>query len=202
VRLGTVTLAVALLAGACAGGKGGHGSADTLPAPAPTTTTTAVSYAVPAEIDAVYVARVMQALDHVYGDAIRIMARDRAVTEPFLKHLLAIYTPRQFEVAQEIWVKDLASGLNGLAPSPGDPITTVQSVVSSESACVLAAVAKDFQPTRSIPVKASPQRYVALIPKLDERDPEHLNPTPWTISFDGYVAEPAGAVPEKPCAVS
>jgi hypothetical protein len=60
------------------------------------------------------VEKVMDALDHVYGDAIRTLAKERTITEPFLERLAAIYTPSEFGLVQDIWVKDLAEGLKGL----------------------------------------------------------------------------------------
>jgi hypothetical protein len=167
------------------------------PAPAPTTATTAVSYAVPAQIDAVYVGRVIQALDHVYGDAIRIMVRDRAVDEPFLKHLLAIYTDRFFRLAQDAWVKDVSRGLPGLPGSPGDAITTVQRLLRAEPVCVVAAVSRDYSPSRTDPTPDPQQHYAALIPKPADRDPGGLNPTPWILTYDGFTQD--GSAPEDPC---
>jgi hypothetical protein len=170
------------------------------PAPAPTTATTAVSYAVPAQIDAAYVGRVMQALDHVYGDAIRIMARDRAVDEPFLKHLLALYTDRFFRLAQDAWVKESAMGLGTLAPQPGDPVTTVTHLLRAEPTCVVAEAVRDFGPIRTTPPEQPPHRYIALVPSAADRDPGHLNPTPWVMTYDGYTDD--GSPPEDPCRAS
>src|SRR5919109_5443591 len=119
VRWARLLLAVALLGG-CSGGR----DDDTLPQPATTSSTTA-DYSVPETIDVAYVDRVMAALDHVYGDAIRTLATERTITEEFLDRLAAIYTPSEFDTAQDAWVTDVASGLKGLRDQPGDPTTTV-----------------------------------------------------------------------------
>lgn len=191
-----VVLGVALVVGACNGGANG-GSDDTLPPPPETTVTTAVDYTVPAVIDAAYVEKVMAALDHVYGDAIRTLARERKITQDFLDRLAAIYTPKQFDFSQRLWVRDVAAGLEGLSPTPGDPRTVVQQIVRADAFCVLVRVDRDFAATHTKEDAPTPQEYVSLVPK--PLRPTTLNPTPWVMSFDGYVAEPAGAEPANPC---
>lgn len=186
--------AVALL-GACTGGGGGRDD-DTLPPRGSSTTSTSVDYSVPAVIDVAYVEKVMEALDHVYGDAIRILAREREITKEFLEHLAAIYTPSQFEFTQRLWVRDVAAGLEGLRANPGDPRTAVLELLRAERRCILARVDRDFSPANSAPDRPTPQEYVALVPVIDHA---RHNPTPWTISFDGYIASPAGAPPAEPC---
>lgn len=189
MRWARLLLAVALLGG-CSGGR----DDDTLPPPA--TSSTSVDYSVPAVIDVAYVEKVMAALDHVYGDAIRILAKERQISKEFLEHLAAIYTPDQFEFTQGIWVRDVSSGLSGLRRDPGDPKTHVQELMRAERACIVVRVDRDFSPINEPADKATPQEYVALVPASNEHP---LNPTPWILSFDGFVATPEGAVPEQPC---
>jgi hypothetical protein len=178
-------------------GRGDGRDPDTLPPPPKTTSTTAPSFDVPAVIDAAYVGRVMQALDHVYGDGVRHLAVSRSVDEEFLKHLLAIYTDRFFQLAQDAWVKESARGFPTLAQSPGDPLTRIQSIVRNDRDCVVAQVTHDFSALRTSPPAPTPQRYIALISKPSNRDPDGLNPTPWAMTYDGYPQ--SDTVPEDPC---
>ena len=168
-----------------------------LPPPVVTTPTTAPSYDIPAVIDAAYVARVMQALDHIYGNAIRHLAQTRSIDETFLRHLVAIYTDRFFRLAQDAWVQDAARGLPRLASNPGDPMTTVQEVRQANPDCVVIRVIRDFGPTVNGSQDETPQRYVGLVPLPAGRDPERLNPTPWAMAYDGFTT--TGSVPEDPC---
>lgn len=192
MRVARVVLVAALLLGACNGGS--DGSDDTLP-PRPSSTDTSLpDYSVPEVIDAAYVEKVMAALDRVYGDAIRTLARERRITQEFLERLVAIYTPDEFKLAQDIWVRDAAGGLEGLLANPGDPRTTVTRLVRSDHDCVVAGVDRTFEATRSRPDKPTPPRYIALIPKKSELP---LNPTPWLISFDGFKDD--GSEPKEPC---
>jgi hypothetical protein len=179
-------------AAACDRRNGSAGDGTTVPTEPPT-----VSYEVPDVIDAAYVETVMRALDHIYGEAVRIMARERTMSDAFLQRLVAIYTDKEFKIAQDIWLRDLAEGLKDLRPSPGDPVTTVTRLVRSSSGCIVAAVVRDFSATTTGSTVVTPQQYIGLIKKRDGFDPLRLNPTPWIISFDGFIQ--SGAEPERPC---
>lgn len=192
MRWARLVLAVALLGG-CSGGR----DDDTLPPPAATSSTT-VDDSVPEVIDAAYVERVMAALDHVYGDAIRTLATERTITEDFLSRLAAIYTPSEFALAQDLWVKDLANGLRGLLTDPADPDTTIDRLLRSDRDCVVAAVTRRFAPTRDHADPITPQRFIGLIPKPESQPNGSINPTPWVISFDGFKDD--GSEPSTPCA--
>lgn len=192
-----VLLFAVLAGGACFGRAGGRGTADTLPPPVSTTATTAVSYAVPAVIDQAYVAKVMAALDHVYGEAVRHLAQTRRIDDQFLKYLVAIYTDRYFKLAEDAWAQEVAHGLTRLASSPADPRTTVDAVVRADRSCVVLRVERDFGPTTAGPTDETPQRFVGLVPISDDRNQDHMNPTPWAMSYDGYTS--TGAEPEDPC---
>lgn len=195
MRLARLLLAAVALLGACSGGDGGR-TDDTLPPRGSSTTSTTVDYSVPAVIDVAYVEKVMEALDHVYGDAIRILAREREITKDFLEHLAAIYGDRFFELAQRAWVREVADELPTLAEHPRDPTTEITELVQATPECVVARVFRDFGPTRKTPPKPTPQRFIALIPQRD-RDVSRLNPTPWIMSYDGYTD--TGAIPDRPC---
>ena len=125
------------------------------------------------------------------------MARDRYLSDAFLNHLLAIYTSEQFERTQEAWVLDISQGLQGLYPSAGDPSTVVQRVVKPSRECILAAVIRDFSATRDKPQEPTPQHYIGLVPRVDGKDRLNVNPTPWMMSFDGFIV--TGEEPERPC---
>lgn len=197
MRVARVVLVAALLLGACNGG--GEGTDDTLPPRPSSTDTTAPDYSVPAVIDVAYVEKVMAALDRVYGDAIRTLARERKITQDFLERLVAIYSPAEFEIAQRAWVQDIAAGLPGLKTQPGDPTTTVERSIQLDQSCVVVAVSRSFVATRTTSTTSTTQRFIALAPKQSDRDQRLLNPTPWMMAFDGFVSSPSGAEPESPC---
>jgi hypothetical protein len=187
-----VLVVAALMVGACNGGADGR-SDDTLPPTSETTVTTAPDYTVPAVIDVAYVDKVMAALDHVYGDAIRTLARERKITQDFLDRLAAIYGNRFFRLAQDSWSRELVDGLSGLRPVPGDPRTTIATLTTATRDCIVAPVVRDFSQVRTAPAP-TPQRFVGLIPDV-EKTP--LNPTGWVLAYDGWTT--SGEAPGEPC---
>jgi hypothetical protein len=182
---------------ACQDG-GASGADDTLPSP-PTSSTTAAppSYDVPAVIDAAYVARVMQALDHVYGNGVRHLAQVRTVDEEFLKHLVAIHNPRIYNLVQDLWVKTQAQGFAGLRADPGDPVTRVDKLLRADRECVLIEGDRNLSPLHTADDLTNHHRFVALAPLRADRNPGGLNPTPWAINFSGEAA--ADTPPEDVC---
>jgi hypothetical protein len=190
-------LIVSLLGVAVASGACNKRAADSLPPPVTTTSTTAVSFEVPAVIDEVYVARVMKALDHVYGDAVRHLAETRVVDESFLKYLVAIYNPRIYGLAQDLWVKIQARQFAGLRSEPGDPVTRVDKLLRADRDCVLIQGDRDLTPLHTIDDPTNHDHFVALTPLPPTRNPERLNPTPWTINYSGQRSD--GGAPADAC---
>lgn len=195
MRVARVMLVAALLLGACNGGS--DGSDDTLPPRPSSTDTSRPDYSVPEVIDVAYVEKVMAALDRVYGDAIRTLARERQITQEFLERLAAIYGDRFFKLAQDAWVKEAANGLPDLAAVPGDPRTEVTRVSRADRDCIVAEVTRDFGATRTTPPSQPRRRFVALTPLPSERNTKNLNPTPWLLMYDGFTAD--GSEPGEPC---
>lgn len=181
-------------ASACDGGAGG--TEDTLP-PEESTTTTVASYAVPDVIDAAYVGRVMQALDHVYGDAVRHLAQTRRVDEEFLKPLVAIHNPRIFGLVQDLWVKTQAHNFPFLSAAPADPLTRMDRLIRADRDCVLLEGDRDVTPLFTQEDATNHDRYVALVPLRPERNPDRINPTPWVINFVGQQSD--GSAPPDAC---
>lgn len=193
-------LIVSLLAvtvGACRSSRGD----DSLPPPvtSSSTTSTTVSYAVPAVIDVAYVGRVMQALDHVYGDAVRHLAQSRSVDEQFLKYLVATHNPRIFGLAQDLWVKIQARDFAGLRDAPGDPVTRIDNLLRADRDCILIQGDRDFTPIYVGDDPNNHHRFVALTPLRADRNPDAMNPTPWTANF--YGQRPDGSLPGDACDV-
>jgi hypothetical protein len=187
---------VAVVAGGCFGRAGGRAD-DTLPPPVATTTTTAVSYAVPAVIDQAYVAKVMAALDHVYGDAVRHLAQTRRIDDQFLKSLVAIHNPRIFQLAEDLWVRIQARGFAGLAATPGDPVTRIDKLLRADRQCILLQGDEDLTPLFERDDATNHHKFVALTPIRADRNPDAINKTPWTVNLSGQATD--GTLPEDAC---
>jgi hypothetical protein len=188
----TMVFLLVLLAGCDGDGR----TDDTLPPEETTTSTTAVSYAVPDVIDAAYVGRVIQALDHVYGDAVRHLAKTRRVDEEFLKPLVAIHNPRIFGLVQDLWVKLQAKEFEGLRSEPGDPVTRIDKLLRADRECVLIEGDQDLTPFFDTDDPTNHHPYIGLTPIQAGRNPGNLNPTPWTVNFAG---SSGGQLPGDAC---
>ena len=174
------------------------GGAETMRDLPATTATSAPTYVVPDVIDTAYVETVMQALDHVLGDAIRLLVRQAGrVSDEFLNHLVALYTDKEFEFQQGLWLKETQKGVGNRPADPGDPITRIRQLVRADPDCVVIAVERDFSPTLRQPPIETPQPYIALVPASPGRDTLGANPTPWIMSFDGFMDD--GSAPGAPC---
>ncbi|MEA3077962.1 MAG: hypothetical protein QOF60_2870, partial [Actinomycetota bacterium] len=176
-RTGLLVLlaALAVVTSACFGRANDDGVVGpTVPPGSSTTTTTAVpSYDVPAVIDLAYVQRVVSAYDHALGDAIRVLVRDRSLSDEFLKYLVGLYTPAEFETQQRAWQEEVANGRIEKSADPvADPRTEVRRLVSDQSACVVVQVDRDYSPTLKPGVqqtKPAHDHYLVLVRKQSGR---------------------------------
>jgi len=193
----SLLLAAVLLASACSDGRASDDDPDTLPPPIEKPTSTTLSYAVPATIDVAYAQHVMRALDHVYGEAVRGLARSRVVDEEFLKPLVAIHNPRSFGLAQDGWVKLQARGFPGLRAAPLDPETRIERLLRADATCIVIEGDRSLAPLFEVDHPTNHHRFVALTPISADRNPSGFNVTPWTMNFDGQ--GPGGTLPEDAC---
>lgn len=172
----------------------------TAPTSAATTATTAVSYDVPATIDVPYIEKVMTALDHVEGEAVRRVKGQGSLDEDFVRTLAAIYHSEAADLTQQGWLEVAGGDFQALASPPGDPKTTVQRIISASPSCMFVAAERDFSAMFGTPDPPGSQRYIALVPVPGERNPGGLNPTPWAMSFDGHFTNQTEPTPEEACA--
>jgi hypothetical protein len=212
-RVAGVVVAVVLVAGACGGDddggdaspEGGSQPAVTTTAPAPsttpapeTTTTTADPLAVPAVIDAAYLDRVLAEIEHVVGDAGRMIQAAGAVTPEAEALLATVYSPEFLEIQIQGWEQVLAdpAEVAALRQPIGDRVTTIAELFTATPECVFARVEQDFSPITSDPPDQG-ERYLLLFPVDATQDPSGTNPTSWRIQDRGVA--PAGVEPGDPC---
>lgn len=166
--------------------------------PATTTTSVVAVDQVPAVIDVAYVQRVIDALDHVMGDAVRALVAAKAPDRAFYERLRAVYLDPEFERVQADFGRLAADELRALREDPGDPVTKVDRLISGASSCVFAKVTRTFGPAlRDEPAREDTESFLALGLKRAELDPSKRNPTAWAIGFDGSYA--SGGEPKNPC---
>lgn len=148
---------------------------------APTTTSTTVPadpFAIPddpADIDEAYVEAVINEHNRIIGDALRIELAGGDAKE-IVDRYNAVFVP---EVSNELltgFFQMTPEDLSVVRPTPGDPIGTVNEIMTSSPECIIANVTQDFKPLRTDdPV---PLRAIVLLRRTSSLD-SALNRTGW-----------------------
>ncbi len=181
--------------GACGGDDTPTPAGATVPK-ATSSTTAADQYAVPPTIDAAYLNKVFAALEHVDGDATRLIFESNTLPLEAAKRLRSIYGEEEFQQQVDLWLDlIIKKELSRSKPNPGDRVTSVRQVIRGTQECVYVAVARDYSQIVGNPAPTA--EYVGLRPADGARDPFELNPTPWMIFFDGSNRD--GSAPPNPC---
>ena len=166
--------------------------------PATTTTSVVPVDQVPAVIDVAYVQRVIDALDHVMGDAVRALVAAKAPDRAFYERLRAVYLDPEFERVQAGFGRSAANDLSGFSDTPGDPVTRIGRVIKTTGDCVFAEVIGTSEPLLKVPPTEERDTAISAFGhRKPERDPARRNPTAWMIGFDGTTA--SGKEPRNPC---
>ena len=184
------------------GGKEPETTVPTAPSTSATTATTALSFEVPPTIDMAYVQKVMNALDHVFGDIARHVATKRALDNQFNEMMVVLFGGDSLRLSHELWAKVAEGDFQLLRPQPEDPRTAVKRILTATRDCVVLEAGRDFLPAFLNPDPPGHARYVGLVPLPRERNLGNLNPTTWLITFDGSYSDDHVPTPEEACDVT
>ena len=196
VARGFVPLVLAALLAGCDGGSG-KGPESTLPPPPPSTTTTTIDVTkVPATIDVAYVQAVMNSLDKVTGDAVRVFVAQRGPNKEWYETFRAVFDDPAFSEIESDFGRYAANGLRPLRPLPENPTTTVQRILDSSANCIVVEVDRSYGPIFTTP-PGNPRGFVQLRQLKPERDPTKRNPTSWAIVAS--VNAEGATIPTDPC---
>lgn len=182
--LGTAVLMFAVLA--CSGGGTKAAKPPPIPGPNPDV--------IPAVITPAYVNAVFKVLNHIDGDVTRLLAAERVVTATVRIDYRAIFN-------DPIYASELASAseslqqgaISNVRPDAGDAITTVVRLISASPTCILVETRTDLSAVLIQPRPSPASEYYELSPKQRGADPEHLNGTPWAISYNAAYLQPTEA---------
>lgn len=141
--------------------------------------------------------RILGGLDGVMGDLQRILVRERRITPEVTDRLQAIYTGPELLNQIDAFQADVANGLTGYKDPPGNRVTTISRLITASPICVFAEVTRDYAPLTEGPAPRPASLFVVLVDKAEADDPRQLNPTPWTMLYDGVQAD--GTQPEDVC---
>jgi hypothetical protein len=169
---------------------------------APTTTTTVPNPdLIPAVITPAYVDAVFKALDHIYGNVVRLMVNTSNIPPEATADLRAIFADPQFATELKIFSLELDQKPGDLRDPPGDEITTVEKLLDVSRSCIYLRTTTNYAPVLKDPATSDGSEYYALIPKPDTIDPENLNATAWAIFYNESFQTPTPP-PADPCARS
>ena len=141
--------------------------------------------------------RILAGLDGVMGDLQRILVRERRITPEVTERLRAIYTGPELLNQIDAFRADVANGLTGYKNPPGNRVTTVSRLLTARPICVFAEVTRDYAPITDGRAPRPASLYVILVDKAEADDPRQLNPTSWTMLYDGVQVD--GSQPEDVC---
>jgi hypothetical protein len=153
---------------------------------------------VPAVIDVAYVQRVIDALDRIEGAAVRELVRAREPNREFYETIRAIYLDPQFDRVHASYGRSAAQEMVELRTDPGDPVTTIERLISATGDCIFATASRDFGPILKVPPTEERKKvYLGFGLEKAELDPARRNPTAWMIGLDGTTS--SGEEPRNPC---
>jgi hypothetical protein len=202
-RLVFALFAVSLAVCACAG-PARHASSPDPPSPtrqaAPASPARpADPYAIPVVITPAYVDKVFAALNHVKGMATRVLAVRRAVTPEVTTVLRSIYNNPLFTEQVKIAGQSAQAPLPELRHPLGDVKTSVVQLISNSPKCIFARTTSEYAAVLVDPGAPAESEYYKLTPTQIGADPHHLNPTPWSMSFNAVFLKPT-TIPDQ-CSV-
>jgi hypothetical protein len=180
---------LAVIGTACSGGSG-HAS--------PTTSTTLGPNpdVVPQVITPDYVNAVFKVLNHLDGDVTRSLVADKTITPQDYAILRAIYNDPLYAEEVKIAQQSLQQDTSNVRKPAGDIRTVVVRLIDYSPNCVFAQTQSTYEEVLIHPTPPAQSEYWSLKPKQAGTDPEHLNPTPWSLSFNASYTTPT-TIPDQ-----
>ena len=191
IRFWTLGMAALLVVGAaCSGGGDKNAKPPASPGPNPDV--------IPAVITPAYVNAVFKVLNHIDGNATRLLAAERVVTPAVRSDYRAIFNDPMYPTELASAGESIQQGaIENVRSDAGDAVTTVVQLVTASSRCIFAQTRTDLSEGFIQPRPRPASEYYELAPKQRGSDPERLNPTPWAISYNVAYLQPTEA--NSPC---
>lgn len=207
-RVTAVALLLTFLA-ACSGKS--HDAASTTSVPPPTPTTAATVQAtppttapnpdvIPPVITVAYVNAVFAVLNHINGDAVRALVAANQVTSTVRLYLRAVYNDPLYAEEVKIAQQSIDGSLSNVRQPPGDRTTRTNKLIAATKSCVFIETSTDLSRVLVHPTAEAASEYYTLTAKQPRVDPQHLNPTPWAISFNATYVVPTTIPNQCPAA--
>lgn len=191
-------LALAAVVGILAGCSGSGHHSGTPPTSASRQTAASPNPdVIPPEITPAYVNAVFDVLNHINGNAVRALLAAGSVTPTVQQDLRAIYSPPLYSVELNVFQNGLTQGRSNLRRPVGDRRTTVSRLLAAVPSCIFVETTSDLSAVELRPTAHAASEYWELQRKAASQDPQGLNPTPWSLSYNQDYSSPT-SVPD-PC---
>lgn len=188
-RIWVLVAVVTLVATACSSG-GHHQATPTTTDPATTLPAGPNPDVIPAHITPAYVNAVFVQLDLLWGDATRLLVKQKAVSANVEQDLRAVFAAPVYETQLSQAQASLDGPIDNVRPNPGNASTVVLSLLTATPNCIFASTRTSLMQVLIRPSEPAASEYYELIRKTPTEDPLHLNPTPWVIGFNAAYLTP------------
>jgi hypothetical protein len=141
------------------------------------------TYRAPAAIDEAYVERVLNALYHVEGDAVRLMIDARGMSPEAERLLRSLYTQESVQPVLDSYRSEAAAGFPTARSPLGDVTIDVDRLFTATPSCIFASGRRDFSRANTVQVDPNLVDFVWLVPA---EPGQTANPTPWRIQRQTY----------------
>jgi hypothetical protein len=197
-KLLTLGIAIAFVMAACSSSSRRASPSTSSQVPSTTARQATVTNpdVIPPVITVSYVNAVFKVLNHVNGDAVRALVANRQVTPAVHTYLRAIYNDPLYAEEVKIASESIQGSLTNVRDPPGDRVTTASKLIDVSPACLFVMTNTDLSEVVIHSTRPAASEYYRLTPKERNTDPEHLNPTPWALSFNATYLTPT-SIPDQ-----
>jgi hypothetical protein len=131
-----------------------------------------------------YLDAVFKVLNHINGDAARVLVDEGRLTPAVTSRLRAIYSDPLYAVEVRIAQQGIAARFDNVRRPPGDRVTVVDRLLTASRTCVFVETHSDLSTVEVTPNDKAVSEYWELSPKRTRDDPQGFNPTPWQLTFN------------------
>jgi hypothetical protein len=131
-----------------------------------------------------YVNAVFRVLNHINGNAARLLVDRGQVDSGVRSTLRAIYNDPLYSIEVRVFQQSVQNRFSNVRHPPGDRVTIVERLLTGQRNCIFVATRSDLADVEVTPTPTAASEYWELQPKESGADPSKVNPTPWALSFN------------------
>ena len=159
-------------------------AATTLPAVTTTSGTGINPDVIPSVITVPYVNAVFRVLNHINGNAARLLIDSGTLSSTVEADLKSIYGPLLLPVELRVFSAGLKQDTSNLRHPMGDRVTLVRRLLTSSASCIFVESVTDLSAVELHPTAQASSEYWELTLKRNAQDPGKINPTPWVAAYN------------------